>query len=102
MIFKKGVGAAGQRRDIPAPFYNMEERELLKYALEHGMINVSYVQEQINMTKRDELLKKHPYEIWEGKDKRWRTYVPDKKSKTGRALRSRSTQREMEDYVVEY
>ena len=39
----KGVGAAGQRRDIPAPFENMEDRELLQYALEHGMIDMSYV-----------------------------------------------------------
>ena len=38
----KGVGAAGQQRDIPAPFENMDDRELLQYALEHGMINVSY------------------------------------------------------------
>ena len=38
----KGVGAAGQQRDIPAPFENMEDRELLQYALEHGMINMSY------------------------------------------------------------
>ena len=57
----KGVGAAGQRRDIPAPFENMEERELLQYALEHGMINVSYVQEQIEMNKRRELLDSNTY-----------------------------------------
>ena len=57
----KGVGAAGQQRDIPAPFENMEERELLQYALEHGMINVSYVQEQIEMNKRRELLDSNTY-----------------------------------------
>ena len=34
----------------------MEKHELLKYALEHGMINMSYVQEQIEMNKRRELL----------------------------------------------
>ena len=73
---KGGVGAAGQQRDIPAPFENMEERELLQYALEHGMINVSYVQEQIEMNKRKEMLEKHPYAIWKGKDGKWRTYFP--------------------------
>ena len=34
----------------------MEDRELLQYALEHGMINMSYVQEQIEMNERRELL----------------------------------------------
>lgn len=47
--------------------------ELLKYALEHGMINMSYIQEQIKMNKRRELLEQHPYNIWEGKDGKWRT-----------------------------
>ena len=53
---KKGVGAAGQQRDIPAPFNNMNNQDILKYALEHGMINVSYVQEQMEMNERRELL----------------------------------------------
>lgn len=72
----------------------------MQYALEHGMINMSYVQEQVEMNKRKELLEKHPYKIWEGKDKRWYTYLPDKKK--GRILKSRLTQHEIEDLVVEY
>ena len=46
----------------------MEESELLKYAIENGMIDISYVQEQIEMSKRKELLEKHPYKIWQGAD----------------------------------
>ena len=42
--------------------------ELLKYAVENGIIDLLYVQEQIEMNKRKELLGKHPYKIWEGKD----------------------------------
>ena len=65
------MGAAGQRRDIPAPLWNgMVERELLQYALEHGMIDMSYVQEKMEMNRRKELLEKHPYKIWEGKDRK--------------------------------
>lgn len=64
----------------------MEDRELLMYALEHGMIDVSYVQEQVNMNKRKEMLEKHPYKIWEGKDGKWYTYLPDKKK--GRLLKN--------------
>ena len=39
----------------------MEEFELLQYAVENGMIDMSYVQEQIEMNKRKELLEKHPH-----------------------------------------
>ena len=34
----------------------MNNQDILKYALEHGMINVSYVQEQMEMNERRELL----------------------------------------------
>lgn len=36
---------------------NMNPEGLLKFAIEHGMIDTSYVQEQIEMSKREELLK---------------------------------------------
>ena len=44
-------------------FWYLMDNELLKYAVENGMINVSYVQEQIKMKKRKEL-----YEKSAGKD----------------------------------
>lgn len=50
--------------------------ELLKYAVEHDMIDLSYVQEQIKMNRRRELLEKHLYKIWEGKNGKWYTYLP--------------------------
>lgn len=74
--------------------------ELLKYAVDNGMINLSYVQEQIEMTKRNELLKKHPYKIWEGKDGKWYTYLPDKEK--GRILKKRSTKKYIEDIIISY
>lgn len=76
------------------------EEELLKYAIDNGMIDLSYVQEQIEMNKRKELLKKHPYKIWEGKDGKWRTYLPD--GEKGRILKKRSTKNAIEDMIVDY
>ena len=77
----------------------MQDRELLQYALEHGMINMSYVQEQVNMNKRKELLEKHPYAITQGKDGKWRTYIP---VEGGRKLLKLSTKEKIEDRLVEY
>lgn len=76
------------------------KNELLNYAIENGMINLSYVQEQIEMSKRKELLEKHPYKIWEGKENKWYTYLPDEKK--GRIQRERKSQKEIEDLVVGY
>lgn len=78
----------------------MDDRELLQYALDHGMINVSYVQEQMEMNKRKELLEKHPYKIWEGKDGKWYTYLPD--DEKGRVLKKRNSEKEIEDIIIEY
>ena len=77
----------------------MNEQDVLKYALEHGMIDMSYVQEQMEMNKRKELLDKHPYKIWEGKDGKWYTYILGEE---GRKLVKRRARQEVEDAVVDY
>ena len=79
----------------------MEEQELLKYALEHGMIDMSYVQDQVEMEKRKELLEKHPYSVWKGKDEKWYTYIPSDTEK-GRRLIKRIAKESLEDFIVEY
>lgn len=74
--------------------------ELLKYAVDNGMIDLSYVQEQIKMNKRKELLEKHPYKIYQGKDGKWYTYLPCEEK--GRRLMKRSTKEEIENQVIAY
>ncbi len=79
---------------------NDKNTELLNYAIQHGMINMSYMQEQIEMAKRNELLAKHPYSIWQGKDGKWHTYLQDKNGK--RIPRKRNSQKEIEEVVINY
>ena len=50
--------------------------------------------------KRKELLEKHPYKIWQGKDGKWYTYLPD--DKKGRVLKKRTSQKAIEDDVIAY
>ena len=73
---------------------------MLKYIRDNGIIDLSYVQEQIEMKKRQEFLKMHPYKIWQGKDGKWRTYLPD--DEKGRIQRERNTQKEIESIVIDY
>lgn len=74
--------------------------DLLKYVIENGMIDISYVQEQVEMNKRNELLKKHHYKIWEGNDGKWYTYLPDASRK--RVLKKRKDKKSIEDLVIDY
>lgn len=73
---------------------------VLKYAIDHDMLDVQYVQDQIEMLKREELLKKHPYKIWQGTDGKWRTYLPDEEK--GRNMKKRNTEAAIQDLVAEY
>lgn len=72
----------------------------LNYAINLGIIDIADLQEKIEMSKREEFLKKHPYSIWQGKDGKWYTYIPDKEK--GRILRKRTSKREIENLICEY
>lgn len=62
------------------------------------MIDLSYMQEQIEMKKREELLKKHPYKIYQGKDGKQYTYLHDEKK--GRKMIKRNVQVDIEEQVI--
>ena len=78
---------------------NFEAVELLKIVLEQGNINLAEVLERRNMLKRAEILKKHQYKVWEGRDGWWYTYMP---KPHGRVQRKRRTREELEDAIIEY
>ena len=64
------------------------------------MIDLGTIQKQIDMQKRKELLSTHPYAVWEGKNGKWYTYLPD--DEKGRTLKKRSSQKGIEDLIVDY
>lgn len=64
------------------------------------MIDISDVQNSMEAMKREELLKKHPYKIWQGKDKKWYTNLPDKEK--GRILKKRTTEKTLKNDVINY
>ena len=79
---------------------SMSDAELLKFAIENGMIDTALVQEKIEMQRRKEILEKHTYAIYQGKDGNWYTYLPDKTK--GRVLKKRNTREKIEDVVIQY
>lgn len=79
---------------------DFEQNDILKYAIENGIINLSYVQEKIEMDKRNSILENHQWAISQGKDGNWRTYLPDEKH--GRRMIKRSTQKKIEAAVIDF
>lgn len=73
--------------------------EALKYAIDNDIIDLSYVQEKIEMNKRMAYLNRHCFKIWEGSDKKWRTYLPHE---TGRKMIKRKTKKDVEDAVIDF
>ena len=76
------------------------DNEILQFAIESGILDKAIVLKQIEMAKRQELLKKHPFKIWQGKSGEWFTYVPaDNKRK--RRLIKKTTREKVEDVIIE-
>ena len=73
--------------------------ELLNYAVSQGIINIEAVKDQIDMKKNKELLLKHPYSIWQGKNEYWYTRLPSEK---GAVLKKRKTKEDIEKVVIDY
>lgn len=77
--------------------------ELLKYIEENGIIDLTYVQEQIEMKKREEILKKHPYSIWfNEKENVWYSYLPDSSKTNNRRKIKRKNKNDLEKIICDY
>ena len=74
--------------------------ELLKQAIELGIINEADVQQKMEMHERNKLLEQHPYKIWCGSDGKCRTYLPDEVK--GRKLVKKSTEEAVKNAVITY
>lgn len=81
---------------------NLTNDELLKYAIENGIIDPSRIQEQIEMNERKNYLQRHTNKIWQSKDGKYYTYLPDKMKPRGKRLVKKSTMESLEDSIVEF
>ncbi len=80
----------------------LNNAELLKYIKDNAILDLPYLQEQMEMKKRDELLSHHQGKITQGKDGKWRTYVKDSSKESGYRLIKKTTKEKLEDELVEY
>lgn len=80
---------------------NAESAEsILKYLKDNDIIDLSYVQKQIEMANNEKLLRQHPYKISQGSDGFWRTYLPDDTKDSGRRMVKKKTETEVKKAVI--
>lgn len=72
----------------------------LNFLVTRGIIDLSDIQSIIDMEKKKELIEKHPYQAWQGKNGSWYVYLPDKEK--GRILKKRKTKASIENVIVAY
>ena len=76
--------------------------DIYSYAMESGILNMDDVEEAVNKRRKAELLEKHPYSIWQGKDGRWRTHIADETMDSGRKLVVKSTKEALHASIFAY
>lgn len=63
-------------------------------------IDITVLEREIEMKKREQYLQQHPYEIYQGKDGNWYTYFPD--TEKGRRRIKRKNRIDLENVVIDY
>lgn len=77
--------------------------DVLQYAIENNIIDMSYVREQTEMNKRKEVLKKYGKCIWYSQSEQtWYCHIPDDSKKSGRKKVKRKKKTDIEDVVYNY
>ncbi len=79
---------------------SMHDDDVLQTALENGIINMEELRSTIETMERQEIIKQHPYSIWQNKEGMWLTHLQNSKGK--KIIRRRKTRKELEDMLVDY
>lgn len=75
--------------------------EILKFAVESGILDLHTIQMQIEMNERKKYLEQHIYKIWQGKNGKWYTELPCENER-GRKLVKRTTEKDVQDVIIRY
>lgn len=79
---------------------NISSEQMLSFLAENGIIDIGDVQNAMTKKHREALLKQHPFDIYQGKDGRYRTYVKDVTNGYGRRMIVKSHKEDLLDYLV--
>lgn len=74
--------------------------ETLQYLEAHGKINYTAMRDLADDMRKKEFLNMHQYQIWQGTNGKWYTYVPDEEK--GRRLIKRISEQAITDYIIDF
>lgn len=82
---------------------NISEKDILNFLLKQNNINQDDVLNQLQMSKKKEILEQHPYKLFYSEsDQRWHTYVPDETRPNGRKPIAKKKKIDLENALVDY
>lgn len=73
---------------------------MLKFAIDNGMLNYEYVQQQMDMKRRKDVIECHQYKIWQDDKGNWLTYFPAQPK--GRKLVQRKSYDALEQLIYDF
>ena len=76
--------------------------DLLSFLLEYSKISIEDAKSEIEKMTNRKYLEQHSFDIWQGTDTRWRTYLPDDTKKNKRRLIAKSTKEKIEAEIIAY
>ena len=76
--------------------------QILSFLVADGRIDLDDVATQMQKKRRKEVLDSHPYDIYQGSDGRWRTYVKDEENTYGRKLIVKTSREKLEDTLIKH
>ena len=72
-------------------------------ALRRGIIDEENLHDELEMSRKKDILAKHPYEIWQNESNgRWYTHLPDDTKKEHRRLIAKSKREDLEKTVIDF
>ena len=78
----------------------MTDIKLLQYIIDNDIIDLSSTRKEYEKMKRNDDLSKHKYDIWQGKNGKWYTYIPNEEN--GRKLVKRTTKEDVENVIIDH
>lgn len=79
-----------------------QQTALLQFLLSRSKLSIEDVHCEMENMKNQKYLENHMYEIWQGNDGRWRTYLPNSTTPKERRLIAKSTREKVEKEVIRY
>ena len=80
----------------------ISEKEILNYALSNGIIDITHIQQQIEMNEREKYLKMHENKVWQASDGKWKTHLPDDMACDGRRMIKAKDRKALDDKIIKY